>query len=274
MSRGRMRPAPRVEDIDLARPVRVRPEVKHVVPPPVDSDATVRAIADILASSARFERLPGDFGQEVAGLEHLLAPYGIKRTAIRMALGLAYKEGGGQRGTAHTPNAILRHHHVTLTGQIRKVRDSEVFYRAAYLANAAHRLQRAMNGGANQRAALRQERVYYRMHEEARRGRLKAVAQVERAGQMFGEWNGTGTLLGWYLNPLLHNEVECITANGNNFYMEAGTVIGLPGSVHNRCGCYAGPPHQGAPLVDDVLKNVVAFKRSRPRFKLKERHTA
>lgn len=269
-----MRPAPREDDIDLAKPERVRPVVKHVVPPPVDSDQTVRAIADILLSSSRFERLPGDFGQEVEGLEHLLAPYGIKRTAIRMALGLTHKEGGGRRGTAHAPNAILKHHQAVLRGQVRRVRDSEVFYRAAYLANAAHRLQRAMNSGASQRDALRQERAYYHLHEEARKGRLKAVAQVQRAADMFGQRDETGTLVGWYLNPLLHNEIECITANGNNFYAEEGTVIGLPGSVHNRCGCYAGTPHQGAPMVDEVMHNVVAFKRSRPRFKLKERRTA
>lgn len=251
-----------------------KPQERHRILPKVDADETVDAIARILAVSARYQRTSEDFAHEVEGIEHLLKPYGIKRTAIRMALGLAYKEGGGQRGTAHTPNAILRHHKAVLTGQVRRFRDREVFYRAAYLANAAHRLQRAMNSGASQRDALRQERVYYKMHEEARRGRLKAAAQVQTAARMFGQRDETGTLVGWYLNPLLENEVECIAANGNNFYAEAGTVIGIPGAVHNRCGCYAGAPHYGAGMVNDAVKNIAVFTRAKPRFKLKGRKTA
>lgn len=251
-----------------------KPQEKHRVLPRVDEDATVDAIARILSASARYPRTSEDFASEVLGLEHLLAPFGIKRTAIRMALGLTYKEGGGQRGTAHSPNAILKHHKAVLKGEVRRIRDHEVFYRAAYLANAAHRLQRAMNSGASQRQALRQERAYYHLHEEARKGRLQAAAQVQRAADLFGIQDDRGTLIGWYLNPLLHNEVECITANGNNFYAEEGTVIGLPGSVHNRCGCYAGPPIEGAGMVNDAVKKIAVFTRSRPKFKLKARRTA
>lgn len=247
---------------------RERPVVKHTVPPPIDRDATVQHIAAILSSSSRFKRLHGDFGQEVEGLSHYLAPYGIRPRAIRMALGLTYKEGGGQRGTAHVPNARLAEHRATLTDQVREVRDREVYFRAAYLANAAQRIQTSLNHGATEVQALRSEAPYYRAHEEARRGRLLAVAQVHRASTLYGP------LLGWYLNPLLKNEVECITANGHNFYAEEGTVIGLPGSVHNRCGCYAGPPHSGASLVNEALANVVKFGRSRPKFKLKMRRTA
>jgi hypothetical protein len=74
------------------------------------------------------------------------------------------------------------------------------------------------------------------------------------------------------LNPLLNNEAECIAANGHNFYAEHGTVIGLPGSVHNRCGCYAGPPWTGAAMVDDVFRNLTALKpKVHAKFKLKER---
>lgn len=251
-----------------------KPQAKHRVLPRVDADETVDAIARILSTSARYKRTSEDFASEVLGLEHLLEPFGIKRTAIRMALGLTYKEGGGQRGTAHSPNAILKHHMAALKGDVRRIRDHEVFYRAAYLANAAHRLQRSMNSGASQRQALRQERAYYHLHEEARKGRLHAAAQVQRAADLFGIPDDRGTLIGWYLNPLLHNEVECITANGNNFYAEEGTVIGLPGSVHNRCGCYAGPPIEGAGMVNDAVKKIAVFTRSRPKFKLKGRKTA
>lgn len=253
---------------------KARPVVKHVVPAPVDEDATVRAIAAVLRVSSRFKRLHGDFGQELAGLEHLLAPYGIRRTAIRMALGLTHTEGGSRHGTAHVPNARLAYNGATLDDRIAAVRDHDLYYRAAYIANAAQRIQRDMNAGATEAQALNREAPYYRAHENARKGRLEAVAQVQTAARHWGMQDGRGTLLGWYLDPLLKNEIECITANGHNFYAEEGTVIGLPGAVHNNCGCYAGTPHWGAGLVNDVMKNVVAFKRSHPKFKLKEKRTA
>lgn len=253
---------------------RHRPVVKHVVPAPVDEDATVRAIARVLQVASRFKRLPTDFASEQAGLEHLLAPYGIKRTAIRMALGLTHTEGGAARGTAHVPNARLAYNGATLDDRIRAVRDYDLYYRAAYIANAAQRIQRDMNAGMTEQQALQREVVHYNAHENARKGRLEAVAQVQTAARHWGIQDGRGTLLGWYLDPFLHNEVECITANGHNFYAEEGTIIGLPGAVHNNCGCYAGTPHWGAELVNDVLKNVVMMPRTRPRFKLKERRTA
>jgi len=253
---------------------RRRPEVKHTVPVPVDSDTTVRHLAEVLKASGRFHPVASDHATELAALTHYLRPYGIRSRAVRMALGLARTEGGYRKGTSHTPNARLAEHGATLAGQVRSVRDAEVYYRAAYLANAAQRMQRSMNAGATEREALRQEAHFYQLHEQARRGRLRAAAQVQTAAKMFGQKDDRGTLVGWYLNPLLNNEVECVTANGHNFYAEEGTVIGLPGSVHNNCGCYAGPPHQGATLVNDAMHNVVKFSKSRPKFKLKERRTA
>lgn len=251
-------------------PARPRPQERHPVPVPVDEDTTVRHIARLLGVASRSKRLPADNKAEVAGITHLLAPYGIRTRAVRMALGLAYTSGGYQKGTSHTPNARLAKHGATLTGKVREVRDTEVYFRAAYLANAAQRLQRSLNAGSTEREALRREAPYYRMHEEARRGRLHAAAQVQTAARTFGIKDDRGTLVGWYLNPLLHNEVECVTANGHNFYAEEGTVIGLPGSVHNRCGCYAGPPHVGAMMVNEAMANVVKFQKSRPKFKLKK----
>lgn len=270
--RGRARLARHV-DLAFEAPARpARPVEKHLLLPSVDSDVTVRGIARLLLAGARYQRLHGDFGAEATGIAHLLEPYGVQTTAVRMALGLTHKEGGGRRGTAHAPNARLAEHGATLTGEVRQVRDNEVYFRAAYLANAAHRMQQVMDDGATQREALRREAPYYRAHEAARRGRLTAVAQVQHAANLFGQPEARGTLVGWYLNPLLNNEVECVSANRHNFYAEEGTVIGLPGSVHNRCGCYAGPPHAGASLVNDVLSNVVKFqKKSTPKFKLKGR---
>lgn len=252
----------------------VRPQERHILTPKPDADTTVRAVGRVLAAGARIKRYSADFAAEVSAIAHLLKPFGITPEAVRMALGLTHQEGGGRRGTAHVPNARHADYGSVLDDQVKSVRDTEVYYRAAYLCNAAQRIQRAMNDGATPIEALRREVPYYKAHEEARKGRLNAVAQVQTAARMFGQKDDRGTLVGWYLNPLLHNEVECLTADQHNFYAEEGTMIGLPGSVHNRCGCYAGPPVQGATLVNDALVNVVAFKRSRPKFKLKGRRTA
>lgn len=257
-------------DTDLANPATRPTVVVATRRTKVDEDGVVRQIAVLLRTGARFKRLSGDFALEVDGITKLLAPWGIRSEAVRMALGLTHKEGGGRRGTAHSPNARLAEAGVDLDDQIRDVRDADVYFRAAYLANAALRMQATMSDGGTQRDALRRERTYYLMHEEARRGRLKAVAQVRGAAEWYGP------LVGWYLNPLKKNEAECIAANGHNFYAEQGTVIGLPGSVHNRCGCYAGPPWEGAGMVDDVFSNLRLLRPtgSTAKFKLKESRTA
>lgn len=246
---------------------------KHTISPKVDNDTTVRSIAKALQVSRRYRSLSVDRSAEVKAVTRFLYPYGIKSAAVRMALSLT-RTDSGYVGTAHSPNARLAGHAARLEGGVRDVRDSEVYYRAAYVANAADRLQRSLNAGATQQEALRREKVYYLQHEKARRGRLDSAAQVQTAGNLFGQKDGRGTLVGWYLNPLLNNEVECRTANGHNFYVEEGTVIGLPGSVHSNCGCYAGEPHQGASLVNDVLGNVVRFTKSQPKFKLRKARTA
>lgn len=254
-------------------PARSRPKVKHITPVPLTASQTTKAIADVLTTTSRFRRIGQDQRAEVAGLVHLLRPYGIKAPAIRLAIGLTHSEGGSRRGTAHAPNARLAAHGATLDGIVRSVRDREVYFRAAYVANAAQRMQATMGAGEDPATALKRERPYYQAHERARKGRLEAAAQVQTAAQHVGWPDEHGTLLGWYLNPLLHNEVECQTANGHNFYAEEGTVIGLPGSVHSNCGCYAGTPHEGATLVNDELSNF--FKLPvRAHFKVTERRRA
>jgi hypothetical protein len=177
-----------------------------------------------------------------------------------------------KQGTAHRPNAILALHGARLGPDIVKVKDRDLHFRAAYVCNAALRVQRHMDDGESLTEALSDERRFFAMHEQARKGRLKSAAQVQTAAQFFGREEHDGTLVGWYLNPLLNNEAECIAANGHNFYAEHGTVIGLPGSVHNGCGCYAGPPWEGAAMVDEVFRNLTALKPvSHAKFKLKER---
>lgn len=238
-----------------------RPQEKHVQPPPVESDQTIRQIADVLVASTAV-------GTAVTGLVALLAIYGIHRSAIEAVFSML------NSGTNHTPNARLAMYGVPNTGQITKVKRREVYYRSAYIANAAKRVQKGIDEGQTPKAAADDEKRFFKAHEAARKERLDAAAQAEYAAQAYG-WPGEGEhegkrLVGWYLNPLLNNEVECKSANGNNFYVEDGTIIGLPGAVHARCGCYTGPPIQGAQMVDDAVRKVVILQhRKKPKFKLK-----
>lgn len=169
-------------------------------------------------------------------------------------------------GTAHRPNARLHGHDLTLG--IRIERDREALYRGAYLLKAGERVNTAILEGKSLKEAIADERRYHRMHEEARRNRLLAVTRAQRIAKMVGEPEGNRTLVGWYLNPLLANDPECVAANGHNFYAEEGTIIGFPGAVHLNCGCVAGPPIEGAGMVNDAVRGVVPITHipSRPKF--------
>lgn len=221
-------------------------DTSDVSTPPTDNE-TVQHIAEILIAGYVLEKT-------IKLLVKYLTPLGITAAAIRPALGLA------DHGTKHLPNG--KGPASSLTSQARY---NDLYYRAAYIYNASRRIQADLNRGKPLRVALSDESLHYRQHEQARRGRLDAAARVTKAAKMFGP------LLGWYLNPLLNNEAECIAANGHNFYADEGTVIGLPGSVHPKCGCKAGPPIPGAKMVNEVLSNVTAIGR---KFKIKTRKSA
>lgn len=207
------------------------PQTTQAQPP---NDATTQKVVAVLAA-----------GYAVDKTAHLLAgvlsPLGITTTAVVAALQLAGD------GTAHKPNARLAGHGLASGVKLRGVRQQELAFRAAYIVNAARRIQADLRSGKSLRDALAAERVNFERHESARKGRLDAAAQVQRSANEFGP------LLGWYLNPLLNNEPECEAANGHNFYADEGTIIGYPGSVHPNCGCVAGPPHPGARLVDEAV---------------------
>lgn len=242
-----------------------KPTEKHEITPPPEDDATVALIAAALLAGLTAVAL-------LALLVKILKPWGITARALGPILKLTL------RGTKTRPNAVLGSRGARTEGIVLEVRDNESFFRAAYIANAAKRVQVHLDevpvepGEVPepedvQKAldeALEAERRYYEQHEKARKERQKTAAQVQTAADVFGP------LLGWYLNPLLNNEAECIAANGNNFYAVKGTVLGLPGSVHSGCGCYAGPPHDGGRMVNDAVKGVVAYKRNhKPTFKMK-----
>lgn len=228
------------------------------------STETVAAIVRILQESKRVRSTTTDVEFEIRNLAQLL---GVSQEAARMAVNLTYTKGGHARGTEHHPNA--RHGEFGNEGgpQVDKAVEREIYTRAAYLANAATRLQRSLDAGDDDAEAATREAVYYRQHEKARKARLEAAAQVEWAGRMYGWQDERGTLVGWYLDLTLNNDRECIEATGNNFYVEEGTVIGLPGSVHPGCGCYAGPPWEEEGLVNDVLAKVTFIDKAKYRLK-------
>lgn len=256
-------------DIDLASANAQRqPKPQQTVQPkpgPAQYGATTAAVIAItgaltagLGTAALVQRIHSD-----------LLAWNIDETTIASVLRLV------KRGTAHTPNARLKGQGARLTPHIAVAKTHELARRAAYICNAAFRMQRELDSGVSPAEALKHEQRNFALHEQARRGRLDAEAQVQVAADFFGQREHDGTLVGWYLNPLLNNEAECIAANGHNFYAEKGTVIGLPGAVHNNCGCYAGPPWTGAALVDDVFHNLRALKPvSHAKFQLRKRKGA
>lgn len=201
---------------------------KHVVQPPPQSDPQVNAAAQILLTYLEIKAA-------IAALQTLLLPQRVSGKAIAAALrisGRATKAKPRQRGI----------------GQIaRQAAQDELYYRAAYVLRASQRIQADLDAGRSLREAIIREGRYWRMHEAARRQRLDAHRRDTRYVELFGP------ILGWYLNPLLNNERECIAANGHNYDALVGTVIGRPGTVHTGCGCTSGPPIEGAGWVDDAV---------------------
>jgi GNAT superfamily N-acetyltransferase len=186
----------------------------------------------------------------------LLHHRGISREVAEAVAALAGK------GTAVRPNA--RRRGMPLSLGMRIERDREALYRGAYLLKAAERVQASVDAGKSLREALNVESPYYVAHEKARRGRLDAVTEAHRVAMRLGTVvqtpeGTTRTLLGWYLDPLLKNDPECVAANGHNYYAEEGTVIGYPGAVHLNCGCKSGPPIEGAGMVNDAVRGVVTL---------------
>lgn len=237
-------------DIDLAsanaqRKPKPQQQVQAQPPPQTTQTGTaVAAVAAILlaggAASAIEDKVHG-----------VLSRWRIDKATVHEVMKIV------RQGTAHVPRASGDQH-------VINVRTYDLYYRAAYICNAAFRLMKGESPA--------EERRYFAQHEAARKHRLAAAQQVETAAAFFGQPVEGGTMLGWYLNPLLNNEAECIAANGHNFLAEKGTLIGYPGAVHTGCGCYAGPPHTAAAMVDEVLGNVRALHpvTSRAKFRLRE----
>jgi hypothetical protein len=239
--------------IDLAVQRQPKPQQQVQQPQQSPADAVALIAAALLAG--------GSAATVLAAVTAILAPFRIGGDVVEEVMGIV----DGEHLPAPVENA--------LPGPVHRAPTRNLFFRAAYIANAAHRIARSVAKGNSLASAVSDERRFLVMHEKASQHRMKAAEQVQTAAEFFGIPEEGGTLVGWYLNPLLNNEAECIAANGHNFHAEHGTVIGLPGSVHSGCGCYAGPPWTGAAMVNDVMRNIHVLHKvghSRAKFRLKE----
>lgn len=197
----------------------------HVVTPVEDNDLA-QAIARIMQKEKSATR-------RVAAIHALLRQLGISKQAILFAYGASSK-------SATVPNNSPGKHGLKRSSEAMKAaRARELYYRSLYIVSSSRRVQERLNEGKTVRTVLADESLNYRRHEAARRNRLDAAGQSAQAESQFG------LVLGWYHNPALNNEIECLTASGHNFLASEGTIIGFPGAVHPNCGCKAGPPHEG-----------------------------
>jgi hypothetical protein len=228
------------QDFDLAETVepieQQDPTQTATVTTPPAQDETAQHIVEILLAGYTLDKTAKAIAAIVPGIS-----IEIWRAALVST--------GGTKG--HAAHARLNAHELRPdspgAGVAKSAARREIVYRAAYIARAAARMQADVREGRSIAEAVRAEIPVYRSHEAARRGRLDAAARVGTAANMFGP------MLGWYLNPLLNNEPECIAANGHNFYADESTIIGDPGAVHLNCGCTAGPPIPGAGMVNDAV---------------------
>lgn len=213
--------------------------------PPPDDSALVSAIAAILVAKITMKVMK-------FRLLALLEPYGITADAVLPVLGLTLDtlKAFGPKNELRIAKTAAEHVGVDPLGRASA---ANIYYASAYLLHGSYRVQKSINAGKPVREAINIESSYYRAHRKASDDRTRAINRVKLAADMHGN------LLGWYLNPLLNNEYECIVANGNNFEADKGTVIGYPGTVHANCGCTAGPPHPEGQMVNDLLGNVVRW---------------
>lgn len=224
-------------EIDLAGPVATESQgpqttpiqATHTVKPPPQDNHKIRDIALLLLTAATTVGLASALSSlfPKISMPNLLAVAGLARESAHAPAA----EGAGPAEAAAA--------------------QQELMMRAAYVLAAAERLEKAEKEGKPHRAALSQESLLYERHRAAQAGRMKAALDVDKAVQFFGD------VLGWYLDPLLNNEIECIKANGHNFRASQGTVLGWPGAVHPNCGCTAGPPIPGAGWVNDAVKPIL-----------------
>lgn len=126
-------------------------------------------------------------------------------------------------------------------------------WRSLYILAAAQRLGEATDF----EHAMAIEHGYFLRHVAAEERRVRAAALVDVTKRLLGDRTEEQAdshvpLLGWRAVVDDRTTPECKWANGRNFRADRIPVIGLPGGVHPRCRCVAGPPIKGAPMIPSV----------------------
>lgn len=208
-------------------------------PPPQESDL-VRQVAALLTAGAVGALLTG-------AILRLLAPFGVGIRAVTLALRLV------QRGTQTKPRMIGQ------AAPVRAQQDEEMYYRAAYLIEAAKRMQATLTANRDlpideaSQAAIERERRFLAMHEAARKLRMAAAVAVAQVSREVG-----GVLLGWWASPDDRTTPECRAAGGHNFRVDQRPLIGWPGQPHGgTCRCVAGAPFYDAITVDEATRHLI-----------------
>ena len=124
--------------------------------------------------------------------------------------------------------------------------------RAQFFLSACQRVQQAIVAARSKnqpvmdavRAAITAEQRFMGQHVAMSRRRVSAGSAVDGMAATYGN------LLGWNAVIDAATTYGCRHANGRNFYADHPPVVegspALPGAVHGRCRCFAGPPRRGA----------------------------
>lgn len=205
----------------------------HQVQSPPQDDQLVAAIAGLLLVGA-------GVGATAALISALV---GIPVQPVQLALRLV------ARGRMHRPRSVG-------VGRANSAQaDQELYFRAAYVLNAARRIWGRFMDGDSPGQALKAELPHFRAHQAAAANRQAAAAEVNRLGSIYG------AKLGWYASLDGRETPECAAADGHNFTVGQRPVIGYPGSVHRYCRCKAGPPIAGASSVDAATRRFIRTGR-------------
>src|SRR5512139_350090 len=136
-----------------------------------------------------------------------------------LAIGIAILIGQSKPVT-YPEAPLAAHDSATATSQ-----GLEGFFRAAYILNAAKRIERGLAKGTPRDVLIRQERIYFQQHLDAVKKRRSAAVAVDRAAITYGP------KLGWYAKLDSRTTAECRAAHGKNFTVGVRPAIGYPGSV-------------------------------------------
>lgn len=93
------------------------------------------------------------------------------------------------------------------------------------------------------RYAFERERRYLEQHRQAQQRRLSAAAAVDAAAERWGP------VLSWRAVRDARTTWDCLRMHGKNFRVDDPPAGRLPGTMHPRCRCTAGPPIPEARIV-------------------------